>query len=71
MLISYILIQMKKKNFFRRQDKEYKKLKKNRIKKDSKEKKISPADLKARKRAQRALLFKKKASNDHKIQSEL
>jgi len=58
---------MKKKKFFKRQNKEYKRVKKERIKKQESKNKLTPEEVKARKKAQRTLMFKKKPSTDKKI----
>ena len=58
------MVKMRKKKFFKRQDEEYKKLKKEKLKKRRVNEKLSPEEIKARKRAQKSLLFKRKISKN-------
>ncbi|MHA1231202.1 MAG: hypothetical protein ACTSRP_07235 [Candidatus Helarchaeota archaeon] len=58
---------MRKKKFFKRQDEEYKKLKKEKLKKRRVNEKLSPEEIKARKRAQKSLLFKRKISKEKRV----
>jgi len=58
------MVKMVKKNFFKRQDEEFKKQKKTR---EPKKEKLTPEELKAQKKAQRILSLKKKSANNYKI----
>ncbi|MBD3227492.1 MAG: hypothetical protein GF329_04815 [Candidatus Lokiarchaeota archaeon] len=55
---------MPKKKFFRRKDKDEKKKRRNRRTRNQKKNKLSPTEIEARKKAQRAAKFNKKYSKD-------